>query len=398
MSNGRALDLLNFFLADVRGGIGPYVNVFLLTEAGWTPEKIGAVLSLSGLLGIVVHAPVGAFIDETPHKRSLLAGASWILALCGIGVAFWPSLPVVFAADASMAALGAVFAPTVAAVSLGIVGRSGLAERTGRNAVFDKAGNLFIAGLAGAVGWLLGQRAVFFLLPFFALLASMSVYAIPAQAIDHQIARGLTREDEVRGAGPKAWRTLFKCRPFLVLATVTTLFHFANAPMIGLASQRLALMAPGYESATTSAAVVVAQLATIPMAVLVTRADRLGAKTLLIIAFCALPLRGLAFALLSNPFAILGAQVLDGIGAGLFDVLLPLVLADAVRGLGRYNVSRGLISTIQGVGGASSYAAGGWLATNIGYTGAFLVLSGIACIALAIAVVSLPASPRRQPT
>jgi len=69
-----------------------------------------------------------------------------------------------------------------------------------------------------------------------------------------------------------------------------------------------------------------------------------------------------------------------------------------VRGLGRYNVSRGLISTIQGVGGASSYAAGGWLATNIGYTGAFLVLSGIACIALAIAVVSLPASPRRQPT
>ena len=29
------LDWLNFFLADVRGGLGPYVGVFLLTQAHW---------------------------------------------------------------------------------------------------------------------------------------------------------------------------------------------------------------------------------------------------------------------------------------------------------------------------------------------------------------------------
>jgi len=398
LSHGLALDLLNFFLADVRGGIGPYVNVFLLTEAGWTSEKIGAVLSLSGLLGIAAHAPIGAFIDETVHKRSLLAAACWVLASCGIAVAAWPVLPVVFMADASMAALGAVFAPTVAAVSLGIVGREGLAQRTGRNAVFDKIGNLFIAALAGTLGWLMGQRAVFLLLPFFALLASLSAYAIPRRAIDHELARGLTREQEASGTEPKAWRRLFTHRPFLVLACVTVLFHFANAPMIGLVSQKLALTAPGYETATTSAAVVIAQLATIPMAVLVTRADRLGVKTLLLLAFCALPLRGLLFAVLADPFGILCAQVLDGIGVGLFDALLPLALADAVRGLGRYNVSRGLIGTIQGVGGSVSYAAAGWLATNAGFTGAFVALSSVACIALAVALICLPAAPRRRPS
>jgi hypothetical protein len=33
MRYGAQLDWLNFFLADVRGGLGPYVGVFLLTQA-----------------------------------------------------------------------------------------------------------------------------------------------------------------------------------------------------------------------------------------------------------------------------------------------------------------------------------------------------------------------------
>jgi hypothetical protein len=53
------LDWLNFFLADVRGGLGPYVGVFLLTQAHWDQATIGAVLTVSGLIGIAFHAPVG---------------------------------------------------------------------------------------------------------------------------------------------------------------------------------------------------------------------------------------------------------------------------------------------------------------------------------------------------
>ena len=49
------LDWLNFFLADVRGGLGPYLSVFLLTQANWNPATIGAVLTLSGLIGITLH-------------------------------------------------------------------------------------------------------------------------------------------------------------------------------------------------------------------------------------------------------------------------------------------------------------------------------------------------------
>jgi hypothetical protein len=53
------LDVLNFFLADVRGGLGAFVSVFLLTEAHWTPAQIGAVLTVSGLIGITLHTPDG---------------------------------------------------------------------------------------------------------------------------------------------------------------------------------------------------------------------------------------------------------------------------------------------------------------------------------------------------
>ena len=63
MSHRASLDWLNFLLADLRGGLGPYVNVFLLTEVGWDQAKIGALLTASGLIGIAFHAPIGALID-----------------------------------------------------------------------------------------------------------------------------------------------------------------------------------------------------------------------------------------------------------------------------------------------------------------------------------------------
>ena len=72
----RPLDWLNFFLADVRGGSGPYVGVFLLTQADWNQATIGAVLTVSGLIGITLHTPIGALIDATHFKRGLIIGGT----------------------------------------------------------------------------------------------------------------------------------------------------------------------------------------------------------------------------------------------------------------------------------------------------------------------------------
>jgi len=294
MTYGGSLDWLNFLLADVRGGLGPYVSVFLLTEAHWDQATIGAVLTVSGIIGITLHTPVGALIDTTHRKRALLIAGVVALSICALSIPWAPTVPVVLAADITMAVLGAVFAPTVAAITLGLVGQDRLAARLGRNAAFDRLGNLAIAAIAGAVGTAFSQVAVFYLVPFFAGLSAIAILSIPAQAIDHERARGLDHHDlDIDEAHPAGWRVLLSRRPLLVLAATAAMFHFANAPMLALASQKLALSHPGREAALTSAAIVAAQLATIPMALLVARADLLGRKPLLVAACLALPLRGL---------------------------------------------------------------------------------------------------------
>jgi hypothetical protein len=270
MPYSAPLDWLNFFLADVRGGLGAYVSVFLLTQANWDQATIGAVLTVSGIIGITMHTPIGALIDATHAKRGLIVAGVVALSVCALAIAHAPTLPVVLAADIAMAVAGAVFAPTVAAITLGLVGRAGLAARLGRNAAFDRAGNLFIAAVAGAAGYFVSQRAVFYLVPFFAVLTTIAVLSIPARAIDHERARGLDHTPgSTEGEHPAAWRVLLLRRPLLVLAAGVALFHFANAPMLPLLSQKLAVAHPGRETALTSAAIITTQLVMIPVALAV---------------------------------------------------------------------------------------------------------------------------------
>jgi predicted MFS family arabinose efflux permease len=388
-----ALDWLSFFLADVRGGLGPYVGIFLLTEAHWDQAMIGGVLTISGLLGISLHTPVGALIDATRRKRELIIAGVVLLALSAVAIERMPIWPVVLTADIAMAVLGALFAPTLAAITLGLVRSHDLAARLGRNALFDRAGNLFVAGIAGMVGWWLSQRAVFYLVPLFAALTVVAVLSIPANAIDHERARGglVHGADPGEAPHPAGWRILFVRRPFLVLAAGAALFHFANAPMLPLLGQKLALAHPGEETLLMSACIVTAQLVMIPMALLIgAKADRWGRKPLLLIALAALPIRGVLYTLSDDRSWLIGVQILDGVGLGLFDTLLPLVLADVMRGTGRYNVSRGVIGTIQGIGGSLSNGVAGLIVVRAGYDTAFLILAALAAMALFLVWVAMP--------
>jgi MFS family permease len=393
----RRLDALNFLLADVRGGLGPYVSVFLLSQAHWDPATIGAVLTASGLIGISLHAPVGALIDTTRHKRGLLVVGIAALAASALVIAHAPTLPVVLTADIAMAVLGAVFAPTVAALTVGLVRHEELAARLGRNAAFDRIGNIFIAGVAGLVGWAVSQRAIFYLTPLFGLVTASVVLSIPADAIDHERARGLDETQARRHEAPAGWRALLR-HGLLVLAASLALFHFANAPLVPLLAQKLALAHPAAATMLLSAGIITAQLVSIPTALLVgARADRWGRKPLLLMAFAALPLRGLFYTLSDHPVWLIGVQVLDGVSLGVLDALLALVLADVMRGTGRYNAARGVVGTVQGVGGSLSNAVAGWLVVRGGYDTAFLALSATALMAFLLVLLAMPETREATP-
>jgi hypothetical protein len=63
-----ALDALDFFQADVHGGVGPFFVTFLATSLHWTPDRIGTVIFASRIAGLCAQAPIGAIVDKFKAK------------------------------------------------------------------------------------------------------------------------------------------------------------------------------------------------------------------------------------------------------------------------------------------------------------------------------------------
>src|SRR5208283_956223 len=184
---------LNFLSADVRNLFGPFINVFLVTGRHWTQTEVGLVTTASGLLGIALQTPIGAAIDVTRGKREVIVATMAAMSVAALFIVIRPTFwPMVFATSI-LAIAGDAFAPAVAALTLGLVPKDAFARRLGRNSAFDHGGNIATALVAGLVGYLFSQRAVFLLVPFYAALTSAAVLSIPAGAIDHDRARDLGR-------------------------------------------------------------------------------------------------------------------------------------------------------------------------------------------------------------
>ena len=397
--NPLSLDAINFLLADVRGAVGPYLNVFLVTQQHWSQSQVGVVTTISGLLGLVVQTPIGAAIDGTRAKRGAIVLALAALSVAAIIIFAWPSFWPVLFANSLMAIVGDVFGPAVAALTLGLYSRKQLARRMGRNSAFDHAGNVGIAVVAAAVGYVFSQRAVFLLVPVFAGLASIAVRSIPATAIDYNRARDLDDEHGAAATAPKPadYAILFKSRPLVVFGLCVMLFHLANAALLPLVGQKLAAAHPEEATAMMSACIVAAQAVMLPIALVVGRtADSWGRKPLFLAGFTILPVRAVLYTLSDNSFWLVGVQLLDGVGAGVFGALTPLVIADIMRGTGRYNLALGAIATMQGIGASLSGLAAGVIVDHFGYTATFLALGAAALVAVIVFAISMPETAEQE--
>jgi MFS family permease len=379
----------------VRGALGPYLNVFLVTQQGWSQSSVGPMTTIGGLIGLAAQTPAGAAIDATPAKRGVIVVALVVLAFGAVTIfavpTFWP----VLAANAVMAVIGDVFGQAVAALTLGLFTRRQLAARMGRNGALDHAGNVAIAVVAGGIGWWFGQRAVFLLVPFFAMLSAGAVLSIPGAAIDHEHARGAdtaTPKKQVAG-----WRTLFESRSLVIFALSAMLFHFANAPLLPLVGQELALANKEFATAMMSSCIVAAQLVMLPVALFAgQKAEQWGRKPVLLIGSAVLPVRALLYTLSNDSAWLIAVQLLDGVGAGIWGVLTPLVVADLMRGTGRYNLALGGVATAQGVGASLSGLSAGLIVDHFGYDAAFATSAGAALVALAVLGLALPETGRRN--
>ncbi|MET0259300.1 MAG: MFS transporter, partial [Methylobacterium sp.] len=164
----RGLDAMNFFLADVRDGLGPYLAIYLLAvrgpDQGWNEATIGLVMTIAGIAGLIAQTPAGALIDRTNRKRSIVIAAAVAVTLSCLALPFVSNFYVVAATQSLAGIAGAIFPPAIAAITLGVVGPKMFAKQVGRNEGFNHAGNAASAMIAGGSAYFFGPIVVFWLM------------------------------------------------------------------------------------------------------------------------------------------------------------------------------------------------------------------------------------------
>jgi len=377
-----------FFVADVQTGFGPFVSVYL-TAQRWTQVDIGLVLSVTSFVSLIGQMPGGAFVDAARSER-FVAGVA-VAAICASALTYaaMPIFPVVLAGSILHALASCVLGPAMAAISLGLVGHAAIGERLGRNARFASVGNGLAAAAMGACGYLLSARAVFIVTVLLLVPALFALRAIAENEIDPERAHGAPpRRAAAEPPTFPATRpgTLMQNRPLLIFAGCLLLFHLANSAMLPLMGSVVTMRSARWATLIIAACIVVPQLVVAALSPWVgARAQIWGRRPLLLIGFAALPIRGLLFATVTYPSALVAVQLLDGVTAAVFAVMVPLVVADLTRGTGHFNLGQGILGTATGIGASLSATLAGYLTDRFGSSAAFASLAAIAVVGLTLA-------------
>jgi MFS family permease len=373
----------------VQTGFGPFMAVYLTTHQ-WTQVDIGLVLTVRGLAALALQMPGGAIVDAVRSERRLAAWAMTGIGASALVIALWPMFPAVLGAQILHAAASSVVNPAIAAISLGLVGYAASGERFGRNARFASIGNGLAAAGMGAVGYFWSSQAVFLVTAALVIPALIALARIPEREVDPVRAHGGVAKGPTATAAAASWRLLTN-RPLLTFATCVAVFQLANAAMLPLMASIITKRSSALATTLVAACIVVPQIVVAVFSPAVGRwAQRWGRRPILLIGFMALPVRGVLFVVITDPYWLVAVQVLDGICAAVFGVLVPLTIADIARGTGRFNLAQGIVGTGIGIGASLSTTLGGWMSDRLGSGSAFLGLAAIGGLGLVLVWLLMP--------
>lgn len=389
MSAYFALAWLNFFIADVRDGLGPYLGVFL-KEHQFTESQIGLITTSASLCALIFGIFLGVLIDKTHFKRG-------IIALCIVGIVlatganyFYPHFTFTLMAQIAIALCAVCLAPAFSAITLGIVGQKGFSKQISLNEAYKHAGTAFSAGLSFIFALYYGIGAIFIITALMGVCALVFLALLKSSQINHAVACG--KEEGVEIPLRKALgdvRVLF-------LGVVMFCFHLGNAYMLPLLSQRAHTLGIDSSGAYAAATILIAQCTMIGISLLCMRLLQTKGNPhfssiyvyLMGIALFGLIVRGGVAAHFDGILAMIIVQILDGVGAGIVGVILPLLVAMLMRGSGHINAAFACVMTFGGVGAALSGSLGGYIAQYFGYFYAYLTLAFVAAFGLLIWVFS----------
>jgi MFS family permease len=385
----RGLDWFVFFLADVQTGFGPFITVYLTAQA-WTQTDIGLVLTAGSLVALFGQMPGGAIVDAARSEKLVAAISIAAIAASALLLAAAPVFPAVLLSQIVHAGASCVLGPALAAISLGLVGYHGIGERLGRNARFAAIGNGLAAGAMGACGYFISDRFVFVATALLVAPTFWALWRIRSEEIDPEGAHGGPHPGGFKPVATGLLR-LASDRRLLALAGCVLLFHLANAAMLPLMGGVVTTRSAQWATVLIAACIIVPQIAVAIFSPWVGRqAQAWGRRPILLAGFAALCIRGVLFAAVANPYALVAVQLLDGVSAAALGVMVPLIVADVTRGTGRFNLALGFIGSAVGIGASASTTLAGYLSDHFGSAVAFFGLAGIAAAGVALAFAALP--------
>lgn len=385
----RGLDWFAFFVADVQTAWGPFVATYL-TSVAWTQFDIGLILTIGTITGLALQIPAGALVDRVPAKRLLAALAVASISASALLLALWPIFSVVVAAKVLHAIASSLLGPTLVAMSLGLVGHALFSIRLGRNVRFLSLGNAIAAGVAGGIAYYYSNQAIFFLTAALGIPTLIALAQISSSEIDPELARG-----GISKSGVDTWfdaiSGLVHHRVLIGFAATIVLFQLANAAMLPILAGILAKRDPETAALVLSICILVPQFVVVVIAPWIgVTAQSWGRRPLLLLTFVALSARGAIFAVTSDPYLLVAAQLLDGISAASLGVLVPLIIADVTRGSGHFNFAQGLIGAAVGIGASFSTTLAGFIADTSGAAIAFLLLACVGMMGLVFVFTIVP--------
>ena len=339
------LNGLNFFVADMLTGFGPFVTVYL-TANGWHPTDIGFALSVGTIAAVAGQVPAGMLVDAVPLRRLVTAAGIAAVVVSALMLGSFPQYWPVVGAEFLLGVAACLLTPAIAAMTLTLSRSEKFAERLGGNVRFKAFGSMLAALLMGYIGTYVGPGAVFYVSAVFggfALGCLLMISGVDIRNAPHRTQHPTALPKHARKEPLRRRRELWRDPLLLTFAGCVFMFQLSNAAVLPFAVSATPGSAGDTDILVSIALVVSPGGGSGHLPRLGTAAQSRGRKYILLGGFVALTLRCLLLSIHNGQVAIVLFRVLDGIITSAIGVMVPLIVSDITHRGGRFNLAMGLV-------------------------------------------------------